>query len=86
MSKHRTQFHRWLLEKYNTKSLTMAAQLFSSECEPRISYNTVQKWAEGTKPRDFTVDILRPQFPNCPLFAVKSQISSQPTDFQQPPA
>lgn len=71
MGKHRSRFHIWLLEKYDTDSLTKAAQLFSAECNPRISYNTIQKWAEGAKPRDFTKDILRPQFPDCPLWIVE---------------
>lgn len=83
--KHRTRFHRWLLKRYATESLTLAAQKFGNECNPKVSYTTIQKWADGTKPRDFTRDILRPQFPDCELFALKIQtlpITSVGVEFQ----
>lgn len=70
--RHRTKFHLWLLKKYQTTSLSLAAQKFASECNPVLSSNTVLKWADGSKPRSFYIDSLRPQFSDCPLFAVKA--------------
>lgn len=73
MRKHRTKFHRWLLSKYQTESLSEAVQKFANECKPPVSHNTVLKWAEGSKPRSFYSGTLKSQFPECPLFVSKSQ-------------
>lgn len=69
--KHRSKFKIWLLKKYSTTSVSEAAQRFTKECPYEISHNTVLKWSEGSKPRKFYSDILRPLFPDCPLFTPK---------------
>lgn len=82
--RHRTKFHLWLLKKYETKSLSEAVQKFTSECKPAgsLSHNTVLKWADGSKPRKLPVDIYGPQFPDCPLFSVKSHAVPQVVESQ----
>lgn len=66
-----SKFKKWVLKKYGGVSVSRAVQTFAAECKPPLSYNTVQKWAEGGTPRPFYSDTLRGQFPDCPIFIKK---------------
>lgn len=65
------KFKKWLLTRAKEESIALAMQAFAQECKPVVSFNTIQKWVEGSKPRAFFCDSLRGQFPDCPLFAKK---------------
>lgn len=59
--KRSKQFAKWLkMNKLTTEGFAKRAG---------VSYNTAVKWRNGVTPRAFVCDVLRPKFPDCPLFA-----------------
>lgn len=55
-------FPAWLEKK------GLSYEDFARSALPPLRYSTVVKWAHGAKPRKFTCDSLKGQFPDCPLF------------------
>lgn len=56
-----TPFSRWL------KAKGLSYQDFAREAGGFVGYNTVVKWAHGTKPRPVFF-FIKKVFPDCPLF------------------